>query len=78
MATLPDTAPHARTKYEPVIGLEVHVQLADRDQDFLWLLHPLWRSAEYECLPGVPGLPGALPVLNQQSGGVRRAGRAWR
>ena len=50
--------PEMIAKYEPVIGLEVHVQLATRHQDFLRLPHQLRRAAEHECLPGLPGAAG--------------------
>jgi hypothetical protein len=45
MSTTADTTVPARTAYEPVIGLEVHVQLLTGVEDFLLLLHALWRRA---------------------------------
>ena len=47
-----------REKYEPVIGLEVHVQLLTRDQDFLRLLRRSLARAEYECLSDMPWVAG--------------------
>ena len=39
--------------YTIVIGLEVHVQLLDREQDVLRVQHEVRRAAEYADLPGV-------------------------
>jgi len=57
----------ARTKYEAVIGLEVHLQLLTKTKNLLFLLDAFWRPAEFQCLPGVPGTAGRTPVLNQEA-----------
>ena len=46
MATTAETSVAAHPKFEPVIGLEVHVQLVDGDQDLLFLLDALRGAAE--------------------------------
>ena len=55
MATTPDTSVAARAKYEPVIGLEVHVQLLTVTKIFCSCSTRFGDSAQYQCLPGVPG-----------------------
>ena len=54
-------------KFEPVIGLEVHVQLKTRTKIFSHSTHRFGRSPNTQTDPVVLGLPGALPVLNQQA-----------
>ena len=53
--------------YETVIGLEVHVELATKDQDFLrmFIRHSEAAPNTHTC-PVCTGMPGSLPVLNKQ------------
>ena len=65
-------APAATTSIRPVIGMEVHVELATRTKMFTRArspAHPDNDDAEPNTLidPVVLGLPGALPVLNQRA-----------
>ena len=53
--------------YEPVIGLEVHIQLKTRTKIFSHSTHRFGRSPNSQTDPVVLGLPGALPVLNQEA-----------
>ena len=50
--------PEEIAKYEPVIGLEVHVQLQYAHQNLLRLPDQLRRPAEHQCLPGLLGASG--------------------
>jgi aspartyl-tRNA(Asn)/glutamyl-tRNA(Gln) amidotransferase subunit B len=65
---MPSTlAPDAIAKYEPVIGLEVHVQLATRTKIFCGCATSFGAPPNTNVCPVCLGLPGALPVLSRQA-----------
>jgi aspartyl-tRNA(Asn)/glutamyl-tRNA(Gln) amidotransferase subunit B len=55
------------TKYEPVIGLEVHVQLATKTKIFCGCAVEFGAPPNTNVCPVCLGLPGALPVLSRQA-----------
>ncbi|HYK62917.1 MAG TPA: Asp-tRNA(Asn)/Glu-tRNA(Gln) amidotransferase subunit GatB [Bryobacteraceae bacterium] len=57
----------AIAKYEPVIGLEVHVQLATRTKIFCGCPTSFGAPPNTHVCPVCLGLPGALPVLSRQA-----------
>ena len=54
-------------KYESVIGLEVHVQLATRTKIFCGCPTSFGASPNSNVCPVCLGLPGALPVLSREA-----------
>src|SRR6267143_649414 len=60
-------APEVLAKYEPVIGLEVHVQLLTRTQIFCGCSTRFGDPPNTNVCPVCLGLPGTLPVLNKRA-----------
>src|SRR5580658_9056264 len=54
-------------KYEPVIGLEVHVQLGTRTKIFCGCPTSFGAAPNSNVCPVCLGLPGALPVLSREA-----------
>ena len=59
-------APDVLAKYEPVIGLEVHVQLLTNSKIFCACSTRFGDAPNSNVCPVCLGLPGTLPVLNKR------------
>jgi aspartyl-tRNA(Asn)/glutamyl-tRNA(Gln) amidotransferase subunit B len=60
-------SPEVLAKYEPVIGLEVHVQLLTASKAFCGCANHFGSAPNTNVCPVCLALPGSLPVLNAQA-----------
>jgi aspartyl-tRNA(Asn)/glutamyl-tRNA(Gln) amidotransferase subunit B len=65
MSTAAAVSPDVLAKYQPVIGLEVHVQLLTQTKAFCGCINRYGGEPNTHVCPVCLGLPGALPVLNR-------------
>ena len=67
MPAVAGLSPEILAKYQPVIGLEVHVQLLTHSKAFCGCRNEYGGEPNTHTCPTCLGLPGALPVLNKQA-----------
>ena len=61
----------AVAQFDPVIGLEIHVELNTATKLFDWAHYEFGSEPNTELTPVSFGMPGALPVVNKEA--VRKA-----
>jgi aspartyl-tRNA(Asn)/glutamyl-tRNA(Gln) amidotransferase subunit B len=67
MSIMTALSPEILAKYQPVIGLEVHVQLLTESKAFCGCVNRYGGEPNTHVCPTCLGLPGALPVLNRRA-----------
>jgi aspartyl-tRNA(Asn)/glutamyl-tRNA(Gln) amidotransferase subunit B len=67
MAVSTQISPAVRAQYEPVIGLEVHIQLLTESKIFCGCSAKFGAPPNTNVCPVCLGLPGSLPVLNRKA-----------
>jgi aspartyl-tRNA(Asn)/glutamyl-tRNA(Gln) amidotransferase subunit B len=67
MSAAVSVSPDVMAKYEPVIGLEVHVQLLTASKIFCGCANKFGSAPNTNVCPVCLGLPGSLPVLNAKA-----------
>src|SRR6201987_1352624 len=67
MSTAVSLAPEILARYEPVIGLEVHVQLLTQTKAFCGCPNRFGAEPNTNICPVYLGMPVALPVLNERA-----------
>jgi aspartyl-tRNA(Asn)/glutamyl-tRNA(Gln) amidotransferase subunit B len=65
--TVTVTYEEALTRYEPVFGLETHVELGTRTKMFCGCITTFGGSPNSQVCPVCLGLPGSLPVVNRMA-----------
>ena len=53
-------------KFETIIGLEVHAELATDTKIYCGCANEFGRDTNVHCCPICTGMPGVLPVLNKK------------
>ena len=66
-APMNSLSPDVVARYQPVIGLEVHVQLLTATKAFCGCVNRYGGEPNTHVCPTCLGLPGALPVLNRRA-----------
>ena len=64
---IPDTQSEIMMEYEPVIGMEVHVELQTASKMFCGCEVAFGGDPNTRCCPVCLGLPGSLPVVNERA-----------